>query len=40
VGYVRQNGMRVYTHPCRLGLPDRLRQTAKAKARPGNGTGP
>jgi FdhD protein len=22
VGYVRQNGMRVYTHPRRLGLPD------------------
>jgi FdhD protein len=39
VGYVRQNGMRVYTHPYRLGLPDRLPQQAKAKVQHGNGTG-
>jgi hypothetical protein len=31
--------MRVYTHPYRLGLPDRLPQRAKAKVRHGNGTG-
>jgi FdhD protein len=38
VGYVRQNGMRVYTHPYRLGLPDRLPQRAKTKVQHGNGT--
>jgi FdhD protein len=27
VGYVRQNGMRVYTHPHRLGLPDQVQKT-------------
>jgi FdhD protein len=38
VGYVRQNGMRVYTHPYRLGLPDALPRTAIAETLHGNGT--
>jgi FdhD protein len=38
VGYVRQNGMRVYTHPYRLGLPEVLPHAANVKARHGNGT--
>jgi FdhD protein len=33
VGYVRQNGMRVYTHPHRLGLPDVPEQTGKTDGR-------
>jgi FdhD protein len=30
VGYVRQGGMRVYTHPQRLGIEDLNRQDAKS----------
>ncbi len=37
VGYVRQNGMRVYTHPYRLGLPEMSPQNTEAKIRRGNG---
>ena len=37
VGYVRQNGMRVYTHPYRLGLPDVPPRSAIAEALHGNG---
>ncbi len=37
VGYVRQSGMRIYTHPYRLGLPDMPPPNTKAKMRYGNG---
>ncbi len=37
VGYVRQNGMRIYTHPYRLGLTEMSPQNTEAKIRRDNG---